>query len=84
MLVKLFSGATYGIKAMVISVEVFIDTGISFHLIGLAKGSVKESAHRVSAALKNAGFRFPGKKITINLSPADLHKEGAGFDLSRM
>lgn len=82
MLVKLFSGATYGIKAMVISVEVFIDTGISFHLIGLAKGSVKESAHRVSAALKNAGFRFPGKKITINLSPADLHKEGAGFDLS--
>lgn len=82
MLIKVFGSAVLGIDATIITIEVNIDKGIGYHLVGLPDTAVKESSFRISAALKNNGFRFPGKKITINMAPADLRKEGSAYDLS--
>lgn len=82
MLVKVFGGATYGINAQSIVVEVNIDQGIGYHLVGLPDNAIKESSYRISAALKNVGYKLPGKKITINMAPADLRKEGSAYDLT--
>ncbi len=70
-----------GLEATTITVEVNLSRGSSFHLSGLADTAVKESYDRICAALPNIGFATPGQKLTINLSPADLRKEGSGFDL---
>lgn len=82
MLIKVFGSAVLGIDATIITIEVNIDKGIGYHLVGLPDSAVKESSFRISAALKNNGFSFPGKKITINMAPADLRKEGSAYDLS--
>ena len=79
--VKAFGCAVYGINATTVTVEVNIDTGINFHIVGLPDSAVKESQQRIDAALKNNGFKIPGKKITINLAPADIRKEGSSYDL---
>ena len=81
MLVKVFGSAVIGVEARTITVEVNIDKGIAYHLVGLPDSAIKESSFRISGALKNSGFKFPGKKITINMAPADLRKEGSAYDL---
>jgi len=82
MLVKVYGSAVHGIYARRITVEVNIDNGIGYHLVGLPDNAIKESSHRISAALKNVGYKLPGKKITINMAPADLRKEGSAYDLT--
>lgn len=82
MLKKIFGSAVFGVDATTITVEVNIDKGIGYHLVGLPDNAVKESSYRISAALKNNKYEFPGKKITINMAPADLRKEGSAYDLT--
>ena len=81
MLAKVYGGAVFGIDATTITVEVNIDRGIGYHLVGLPDSAIKESNYRIAAALLNNGFKIPGKKITINMAPADLRKEGSAYDL---
>lgn len=82
MLVKTFGSAVYGIKATTITVEVNIAQGIKFFLVGLPDNAVKESQQRIEAALNNNDYRMPGKKIVINMAPADIRKEGSSYDLT--
>src|SRR5690606_20717997 len=82
MLVKVFGSAVFGVEATTITVEVNIDKGIGYHLVGLPDNAIKESSFRIAAALKNNGFSMPGKKIIINMAPADLRKEGSAYDLT--
>ncbi len=81
MLVKVYGSAVIGVEAITITVEVNIDKGIAYHLVGLPDSAIKESSFRISGALRNSGYKFPGKKITINMAPADLRKEGSAYDL---
>ncbi len=81
MLVKTFGSAVYGVDAIPITIEVNIDTGVNFFLVGLPDSAVKESQQRIEASLSNNGYRLPGKKITINMAPADIRKEGSAYDL---
>ena len=81
MLVKTYSAAVMGLEATTITIETNLTKGLTFHLSGLADTAVKESYDRICAALPNVGFRTPMANLTINLSPADLRKEGSGFDL---
>lgn len=82
MLEKVYAASFLGVDATIITIEVNIDKGIGYHLVGLPDNAVKESNYRIHAALKNNNFRFPGKKITINMAPADMRKEGTAFDVS--
>lgn len=82
MLKKVFGSAVFGVEATTITVEVNIDTGIGYHLVGLPDNAIKESNFRIAAALQNNGYKIPGKKIIINMSPADLRKEGSAYDLT--
>ncbi len=82
MLVKVYGSAVFGVEATTITVEVNIDKGIGYHLVGLPDSAIKESSYRIAAALKNNGYQLPGKKITINMAPADLRKEGSAYDLT--
>jgi magnesium chelatase family protein len=81
MLTATYGSAVFGISAHTITIEVNIAKGIGYHLVGLPDNAVKESNYRIAAALANIGFKLPGKKITINLAPADLRKEGSAYDL---
>lgn len=82
MLVKVYGSAVFGVEATTITVEVNVDKGIAYHLVGLPDNAIKESSYRISATLKNNGYSLPGKKITINMAPADLRKEGSAYDLT--
>lgn len=82
MLVKTFGSAVYGIDAQTITVEVNIGTGINFFMVGLPDNAVKESQQRIDAALKNNGYKIPGKSITVNMAPANIRKEGSAYDLT--
>jgi magnesium chelatase family protein len=83
MLIKVYGSAIHGVSAQTITIEVNVDAvGIGYHLVGLPDNAIKESSYRISAALKNVGFKIPGKKITVNMAPADLRKEGSAYDLS--
>ena len=82
MLVNVHGAKCVGIQAVPVTVEVDITLGIGIHLVGLADAAVKESLLRTVTALQAKGFRIPGKKIVINLAPADLHKQGSGYDLA--
>ena len=82
MLIKVFGSAVFGVEAQAIAVEVNVDRGIGYHLVGLPDNAIKESNYRIAAALKNNGYKIPGKKITINMAPADLRKEGSAYDLT--
>ncbi|MEK7293483.1 MAG: YifB family Mg chelatase-like AAA ATPase [Nitrospirota bacterium] len=83
MLAKVLSAAVVGLDAYLVEVEVDISGGLpQFSIVGLPDATVRESRDRVRAALKNTGFGFPVKKITVNLAPADLKKEGSGLDLA--
>src|SRR3954463_13660800 len=83
MLAKILSAALVGIDAHLIEVEVDIGGGLpQFSGVGLPDATVRESRDRVRSALKNTGFHFPAKKITVNLAPAGIKKEGSGLDLA--
>ncbi len=82
MLKKIYGSAIFGVSAQTIIVEVNIDQGVGYHLVGLPDSAIKESNFRIQAALKNIGYKIPGKKITINMAPADLQKEGSAYDLT--
>lgn len=81
MLVNVISSKCVGLEAVPVIVEVDIVSGIGIHLVGLADTAVKESLLRTITALQAMGYHIPGKKIVINLAPADLHKSGSGYDL---
>jgi len=81
MLVYIHAAKCVGISAVPITIEVEITLGVGIHLVGLADAAVKESLLRTVTALQAMGFRIPGKKIVINLAPADMHKQGSGYDL---
>ena len=82
MLAIITSCSVLGIHGWLIQVEVDVATGLpTFSTVGLPDSSVRESKDRVKAAIKNCGYQFPNKRITVNLAPADIKKEGAGFDL---
>lgn len=81
MLVQIYSSAVFGIEAYLITLEVNVGKGIGYHLVGLPDNAIKESNYRIAAALQNMGYKLPGKKITINMAPADLRKEGSAYDL---
>jgi magnesium chelatase family protein len=81
MLVKTYCSAVFGVDATTIIIETNIDRGVNFHLVGLPDNAVKESQHRITAALKNNGYKWPGFKITVNMAPADIRKEGSAYDL---
>lgn len=81
MLAKTYSAAVNGLQVTPVTVEVNITRGVQYHLTGLGDGAVKESRDRLMAALPNSGFKFPVADITVNMAPADLRKEGSGFDL---
>lgn len=81
MLVKTFGCALFGIDAITVTIEVNIDRGINFYLVGLPDNAVKESQQRIEAAIGNLGYYFPHKKIVVNMAPADIRKEGSAYDL---
>jgi len=82
MLATVLSGALVGIDGLLVEVEVDVAPGLpQFTTVGLPEGAVKESKDRVRSAIKNSGYEFPSRKITVNLAPADLKKEGSAYDL---
>ncbi|MDH5774604.1 MAG: ATP-dependent protease, partial [Nitrospirota bacterium] len=82
MLAKVHSLGLVGLEANPIEIEVDLGGGLpQFSIVGLPDATVRESRDRVRSALKNTGFRFPPKKITVNLAPAGIKKEGAGLEL---
>lgn len=81
MLINIHCAKCIGIDAVAVTVEVDVATGIGIHLVGLADAAVKESLLRTITSLQSMGFRIPGKKIVINLAPADMHKKGSGYDV---
>lgn len=82
MLAKVMSGAVVGVNGLLVEVEVDLAQGLpAFSTVGLPEGAVREAKDRVKAAIKNGGYDFPPRKITVNLAPASIKKEGAGYDL---
>ena len=81
MFVKTCSSTVVGINAITISVEANISTGIGMYIVGLPDNAVKESQERIRSAFENSGYRMTGKRLVVNLAPADLRKEGSGYDL---
>lgn len=82
MLCKVYCACCSGIDAIIVTIEVDVSPGISFFLVGLPDNAVKESQQRIGAALNHYGYRIPGKKIIINMAPADMKKEGSAFDVA--
>ena len=81
MLVKTFGSAVDGINAQTITIEVNVSNGAKFFLVGLPDNAIKESEQRMISALNNNGFKWPGRRIVINMAPADMRKEGSAYDL---
>ena len=82
MLCKTYCGACIGVEVVGVTIEVSVSQGINFYLVGLPDSAVKESQQRITTALASVGGRIPGKRIVINMAPADLRKEGSSFDLA--
>lgn len=82
MLTKVYGSAVFGVEATTITVEVNVDNGVGYHLVGLPDNAIRESNYRIAAALQNNGYKIPGKKLILNMSPADLRKEGSAYDLT--
>ncbi|HUV37560.1 MAG TPA: YifB family Mg chelatase-like AAA ATPase [Patescibacteria group bacterium] len=82
MIAEIVSGAVVGVDGFAVTVEIDLARGLpSFTIVGLPNAAVRESRERVTAAIRNNGYQFPNKRITVNLAPADVRKEGAAFDL---
>ncbi len=82
MICKTFCATTIGLEAMTVTVEIDCSQGVGIHIVGLPDSAVRESLLRVSTALDSCGYRIPGKRIIINMAPADIRKEGSGYDLA--
>ena len=82
MLVQLHGSAVIGVEAQPITIEVNCSGGVDYHLVGLPDNAVRESNYRIAAAFQHNQYKFPGKKITINMAPADQRKEGSAYDLT--
>ncbi len=82
MLVKTYASAVHGIDAITVTVETDVSDGVNFFMVGLPDNAVKESQQRIETALRTNGYRLPGKKIVVNMAPADLKKEGSAYDLA--
>ena len=82
MLVKTYGSAIVGVNALTVTVEVNVGDGVGFFMVGLPDNAVKESAQRISSAFEESGFRIPGRRVIVNLAPADLKKEGTAYDLT--
>ena len=82
MLVKTFGSALLGIDAIIITIEVSVTKGINFFLVGLPDNAIKESQQRIATALDSNGFKIPGRRIVINMAPANIRKEGSSYDLT--
>ena len=81
MLVKTYCAALSGLEVHTVTIEVSLVKGVMYHFTGLGDVAVKEGRERIAAALQYIGFRFPVADITVNMAPADLKKEGSGYDL---
>ena len=81
MLTKTFGAAVHGIDAILVTIEVSVDKGINFCIVGLPDTSVKESYERIKSALRQSGYDFPRRQVVINMAPADIKKEGSAYDL---
>jgi len=81
MLVKTFASAVHGIDATTITIETEISQGIKFFMVGLPDSAVKESQQRIESAMRLNDFKWPRKKVVINMAPADIRKEGSAYDL---
>ncbi len=81
MLVRTYGSAVYGINAQKITIEVDSSRGVGFYLVGLPDSAVRESFQRIDVALSTNGYKLPGKKIVVNMAPADIRKEGSAYDL---
>jgi len=81
MLVKTYGSSVYGIKAITITIEVSVSQGANFFIVGLPDSAVKESQQRIESALRTHNFKMPGRKVVINMAPADIRKEGSAYDL---
>ena len=81
MLVKTFGSAVHGINATTVTIEVDVSQGINFCIVGLPDSAVKESQQRIDSALRANDYKMPGRKVTINMAPADIRKEGSAYDL---
>ncbi len=82
MLVKTYGSAVQGVDAVTITVEVNVSRGANFYLVGLPDAAVKESQQRIESALREHAYKIPGKKVVINMAPADIRKEGSAYDLT--
>ena len=82
MLVKTYGSAIIGVRAVTVTIEVNVCQGLGFNMVGLPDNAVKESTQRVTSAIEMSGYKVPGKRIIINLAPADLKKEGTAYDLT--
>ena len=82
MQVKTFGSAVYGVDAATITAEISVELGTKYFLVGLPDNAVKESQYRIETAIKHIDYHWPRRKIVINLSPADLRKEGSAYDLT--
>ena len=81
MLRRVYCAVCLGIEAHTITVETEVTEGINFFLVGLADSAVRESQQRIASALTKFGYRIPGRRIIINMAPADMRKEGSAFDV---
>lgn len=81
MLIKTYGSAVHGIRSTTITVEVVVAQGVNFFMVGLPDSAVKESHQRIETALKQIGYKIPGKRIVVNMAPADIRKEGSAYDL---
>lgn len=81
MLIKTFGSAVQGINATTITIEVNVSRGVNFFMVGLPDNAVKESQQRIDSAVRHHGYKITGKKIVINMAPADIRKEGSAYDL---
>ena len=83
MLARALSGTLFGLDGVRVDVEADIADGLpGFHIVGLGDRALQEARERVKIAVNNSGFQFPGRRVTVNLAPAQLRKEGSGFDLA--
>ena len=82
MFTKCYASALVGIEAMTVEVEVNITPGLGMFLVGLPDNAVRESQERIRSAFDNSGLKMPGKKVVVNLAPADVRKEGSSLDLT--
>ena len=79
---KSYCATCIGVDAVIVTVEVDLSTGVGIHLVGLPDSAVRESLLRVITALNSYGFHIPGRRIVVNLAPADIRKEGSAYDLA--